>query len=200
MVTGGHCRAGARAEVSSGTGGADCGHSSFSGSAGGGGGLQGSRAGQGSTAADMEQIVDIPACSRGLEVFAQDRVPQLPHRVGFLTMRMKEFKLFWHFSQAQESAEVTRQSSPRVPASVSPSELSARQLAPAGESDELEDEPGDALDAAVADTVVAEGFGEGGLAEAEAVVQSSSPQTAGRLWRLLWWASLSSSATSSSSQ
>ena len=38
-----------------------------------------------------------------------------------------------------------------MPASVSSSTLSAHQVAPAGESDELEDEPGDALDAAIAD-------------------------------------------------
>ena len=34
---------------------------------GGGGGLQGSRVGQNSTAADLEQIVDIPARTRGLQ-------------------------------------------------------------------------------------------------------------------------------------
>ena len=38
-----------------------------------------------------------------------------------------------------------------MPASVSSSELSSHQVAPAGEFDELEDEPGGALDTALAD-------------------------------------------------
>ena len=87
------------------------------------------------------------------KVFAQARVPQLPHpAVRFLTL-MRDLKGFFFalFPDSKKSAEVTRQSSPRVPASVSSAELSAHQMAPAGESDELADEPGDALDAAFAD-------------------------------------------------
>ena len=59
--------------------------------------------------------------------------------------------VFRTFPQPKKSAEVTRQSSPRVPASVSSSELSAHQKALARGSYELADEPGDALDAALAD-------------------------------------------------
>ena len=60
-------------------------------------------------------------------------------------------RFFRTFLPTKKSAEVTRQSSPRVPASVSSSELSAHQMALARESAELADEPGDALDAALAD-------------------------------------------------
>ena len=67
-------------------------------------------------------------------VFSQDRV--LPHRADFF----KDFKGFFALFPSPKNAKVTRQSSPRVPASVSSSELSARQMAPAGESDELADE------------------------------------------------------------
>ena len=61
---------------------------------------------------------------------------------------MMEFKGFFRtFPQPKKSAESTRQSSPRVPASASSSELSAHQMALARESDE----PGGALDDAIAD-------------------------------------------------
>ena len=58
--------------------------------------------------------------------------------------------------------------------------MSAHQMAPAGESDELEDETGDALDAALADLRRWwRGLGreEGEGAEAEVAVRSSSPST-----------------------
>ena len=111
-----------------------------------GGGLQGSRARQNSTAADVEQIVGFPA-RRGLQGFPQARVPDC------LTTQMKEFKGFFSlFCPAQKkNAEVTRQSSARVLGSVSSSELSSHQTAPVGESDgSEEDEAGDALSAAYA--------------------------------------------------
>ena len=148
---------------------------------GGGGGLQGLRAGQDSTAADVEQIFDIPVPQgrrrrnvNVLKVLSQDGVQQrmwsrsllfllvevfqifsqakVPHRADFFKMRMQGFEwVFRTFPQPKKCAKVTRQSSPRVPASASSSELSAHQMAPAGESDELADEPGGALDAALAD-------------------------------------------------
>ena len=96
----------------------------------------------------MEQTVDIPARG-GFKVTSQARV--LPHQVDCLTTQMLEFKGFPHFSQPQKSAEVTRRSSPRVPANASSSELNAHQKALARESDELADEPGGALDDATAD-------------------------------------------------
>ena len=65
---------------------------------------------------------------------------------------MKDCKGFFaFFTGPKKSAESTRQSSPRVPASVSSSELSTHQMALARESDELADEPGGALDVALAD-------------------------------------------------
>ena len=86
------------------------------------------------------------------KVFAQARVPQLPHRVGCLQTQMQEFEGFFAlFPGPKKRVEVTRQLSPRVLRCVSSSELSAHQMAPVGESDELEDERGDALDAATAD-------------------------------------------------
>ena len=59
------------------------------------------------------------------EVFSQVRVA---HRADFFKMRMSNFKSFFRTS-----------------------ELSAHQMAPAGESGELTDEPGGALDGALAD-------------------------------------------------
>ena len=88
-----------------------------------------------------------------IEVFKYSRrpeFPQLPHRVDCTTTQMKEFKVFFvsHFSPKEKGAEVTRQSSARVHRHSSSSELSARQMALAGESDELwEDEAGDDQDA-----------------------------------------------------
>ena len=73
--------------------------------------------------------------------------------------------------------KVTRRSSPRVPASVSASELSAHHMAPAGESDELAGEPGGALYATLADLQRwrrglrrRDGGGEGGVEAAVAVL------------------------------
>ena len=95
---------------------------------GGGGGLQGSRARQGSTAADVEQIIDFPA-RRGLQ--------------GFLPGQGSTASSSRTFPRPKKSAEVTRQSSARVPASLSSSELSSHQKSG-------EDEAGDALSAAYA--------------------------------------------------
>ena len=74
------------------------------------------------------------------KVFSQVRVP---HCADFFKMSIGVFALF----PSPKSAEVTRQSSARVPASPSSSELSAHQMALARESDE----PGGALDDATAD-------------------------------------------------
>ena len=61
---------------------------------------------------------------------------------------MMEFKGFFElFPSPKKSAESTRQSSPRVPASANSSELSAHQMALAPKSDE----PGGALDDTIAD-------------------------------------------------
>ena len=139
----------------------------------GGGGLQGLRAGQGSTAADVEQIIDIPVPQgrrrsngspqgslpgRGSTADVE-QIVEIPARGGlqgflpgqgsssrrFLQDEDEGFQGFFRtFPQPQKSAKVTRQSSPRVPASASSSELSAHQMAPAGESGELADEPGGA--------------------------------------------------------
>ena len=118
----------------------------------GGGGLQGSRAGQGSTASSPSRLLD-DADARFQWVFRT-------------------------FPGPKKSAEVARQWSPRVLGSVSSSTLSAHQMAPDGKSDELEDEPGDALDAAVADLQRwRRGLGGRRGVEAEAAVQSSSPST-----------------------
>ena len=109
------------------------------------GGLQGLRPGQNSTAADVERIVDIPARG-GLQGF-------LPGQGSSSSSRLFEDTddgiqgFFSNFPPAQKSAESTRQSSPRVLASASSSELSAHQMALARESDE----PGGALDDAIAD-------------------------------------------------
>ena len=142
IITGGHCHAGPGAEGSSGTGGAD--------------------RWVGGRVVEVFKVlsqfrVQQRLWSRSLtfqpavgafKVFTQARVPLLPHRVVCMT---RVQGCFSHFSPAQKSAKVTRQSSPRVPASVSSSELSAHQMARAGESDGPADEPGGALDAALAD-------------------------------------------------
>ena len=104
----------------------------------GGGGPQGSLPGRGSTAY-VEQIVEIPALG-GLQGF-------LPGQ-GSSSRRLLPDEddgfqgVFRTFPQPKKSAKVTRQSSPRVPASASSSELSAHQMPPARESGELVDEPG----------------------------------------------------------
>ena len=57
--------------------------------------------------------------------------------------------VFRTFPRGEKSAEVLRQSSARVPASPSSSELGSHQMAPARESDEIgEDGTGDSLSAA----------------------------------------------------
>ena len=96
-----------------------------------GGGPQGSLVGQKSTAANVEQIVDLPA--RGSSRYSPRAADE----------RFQGF--FRTFPRSKKSAELTRQSSPSVPASVSSSELSAHQMALAREPDELADEPGDSL-------------------------------------------------------
>ena len=91
------------------------------------------------------QLAEVP------KVFAQARVPQLPHRVGRLLDVVDEGiqGVFRTFPRPKKSAEVTCQSSLRVLGSVSSFELSSHQMAPAEESDETgEDEAGDALSAA----------------------------------------------------
>ena len=105
-------------------------------SSGGCGSLQDSRAGQGSSAADVEQIA-----RGGLQGF-------LPGQGSSSMSRLLEDTDdgiqggFRTFPQPKKSAESSRQSCPRVPASASSSELSA-----ARESDE----PGGALNDAAAD-------------------------------------------------
>ena len=85
----------------------------------------------------MFQLVEV------FQVLAQDRVP---HRVDFFTMQIREFKGFFAlFPGPKKVRRLLCQSSARVPASLSSSELSAHQMAPAGESDESgEDEACDA--------------------------------------------------------
>ena len=101
----------------------------------GGGGYGGADRGQSSSSGSAE------GWRRSSQVYVQDRVQQrrtwsrsllfllvevfkvfsqarVPHRVDSFKMRMRDFKGFSHFSPAQKkSAKVTRQSSPRVPAS-----------------------------------------------------------------------------------
>ena len=113
-----------------------------------GGGPQGSLPGQNSTAAFVEQIVDLPARG-GLQGFRQGQGSSSSRLLHAADEGFQGF--FRTFPRPKKSAEVTRQSSPRVPASVSSSELSAHQMALAREPDELAEEPGDSLDAALAD-------------------------------------------------
>ena len=82
--------------------------------------------------------------------------------------------VFSHISPAQKKCGGYPPVESESATSIGPSELSAHQMAPAGESDELEDDPSDSLDAALADGGVCGGRGG---AEAEAAVQSSSPST-----------------------
>ena len=103
----------------------------------GGGGFPGLRAGQYSTAANVGQIVDIPARG-GLQGFRQGHgssSSRFLHDVddGFCGVVRS-------FPRPKKIAVFTRQSSPRVTASVSSSELSAHQMALARESVELADE------------------------------------------------------------
>ena len=101
------------------------------------GSLQGSLPRQGSTA-DVEQIVAFPA-REGLQGF---RPGQGSSSSRFLQDEDAGCQGgFRTFPWPKKSAKDTRQSSPRVPASVSSSELGAHQMAPA--ADELEDEPGE---------------------------------------------------------
>ena len=94
---------------------------------------QGSLPGRGSTA-NVEQIVAIPARG-GLQGFLPG---QGSSSRRFLQDEDEGFqRVFRTFSQPKKSAKVARQSSPRVPASASSSDLSAHQMAPDGESGEL---------------------------------------------------------------
>ena len=96
----------------------------------------------------VEQIVDI-AARGGLQGFLPG---QGSSSRRFFQDEDEGFQGVFHtFPQPKKSPKVTRQSSPRVPASASSCELSAHQMAPAGESDELADEPGGTPDAAFAD-------------------------------------------------
>ena len=88
----------------------------------------------------MEQIVDIPARSRGLQGFRRGQGSTASSSSRSLSDADEGFEGFFrNFPRPKKSAKVPRQSSPRVPASVSSSERSAHQMAPAEESDELED-------------------------------------------------------------
>ena len=100
------------------------------------GGLQGSRAGQNSTAAGVEQIVEIPA-RRGLQGFRPGQGSTASSSSRLLDAADEGIQwVFRTFPRPQKSVEVTCQSSPRVLGSVSSSELSSHQMAPAEESDE----------------------------------------------------------------
>ena len=143
----------------------------------------------------MEQIVDIP--DRG---GLQGSLPgQGSSSRRLLQDEDEGFQgVFRTFPQPKKSAKVTRQSSPRVPASVSSPELSAPQMAPAGESGELAGELGGALDPALADLKrwrrgLRRRDGEGGVEAAVAVLSrlaSGSGQYM-QLWSstvaLLWY-------------
>ena len=116
---------------------------------GGGGGLQGSLPVQNS-AAVVEQSVDIPARG-GQQGFRPGQGSTASSSSRLLHDADERIQRFFRtFPRPKKSAEVPRQSSARVPASLSPSELSSHQMAPARESDESgEDEIGDALSAAL---------------------------------------------------
>ena len=142
--------------------------------------LRGILSGQGSTAPGSEQIVDVPVPQGRREVAegVQGSLPvqnsaavveqsvDIPARGGLQGFRPGQGstassssrllhderiqRFFRTFPRPKKSAEVPRQSSARVPASLSPSELSSHQMAPPRESDESgEDETGDALSAAL---------------------------------------------------
>ena len=113
---------------------------------GGGGGLQGLRAGQGSSssgsAKEKWKSSMLRMWSRSLKfllvevskVFSQVRVP---HRADFFKMRMRDFKGFFAlFTSPQQVRWLPASRVRECP----PSELSAHQMAPAGESNELADE------------------------------------------------------------
>ena len=133
----------------------------------------------------MEQIVDIPDRG-GLQGI-------LPGQGSSSSCRLHDgtddgiHGFFSHFSPGEKSAEVLRQSSARVPASPSSSELASHQMAPARESDESgEDGTGDSLSAAYAALRRLrrrEGVGE--RAEAWAVVQLCRSPWVSRLWTSL---------------
>ena len=134
--------------------------------------LQGSLLRQGSTA-EVEQIVAFPVRG-GLQGFLPG---QGSPSSRFLQDEDDGFQgVFAHFSPAQKKCG-HHQPSATVLGSVSSSELSAHQMAPAGEFDEpREDEPGDAMYAALEALrrLRRRGVWERRV-EAEAAVQSSSP-------------------------
>ena len=77
------------------------------------------------------------------KVFAQARVPQRPLPVVRFLRLMKDVKgVFALFPGPKKCEGYPPVESERCPPSVSSSELSAHQMALAGESDEREDEPG----------------------------------------------------------
>ena len=104
---------------------------------GGGGGLQGSLARQNSTAAVVEHNVDFPA-RRGLQGFLPGQGSTASSLVRVHGAADEGIQGgFRTFPCGKKSAEVLRQSSARVLASASSSELSSHQMAPVWEPDEL---------------------------------------------------------------
>ena len=87
--------------------------------------------------------------------------------------------VFSHYSQKEKSGEVPRLSSARVPASLSSSELSSHQMAPAKEFDESgEDETGGRLVRCVCGfTAVAAAEGVEERAQTEAAMGATVQQT-----------------------
>ena len=162
---------------------------------GGGVGLQGSRARQNSTAADVEQIVDRPARG-GLRGFLPGQVSTAATSSRLLDDKDGIQGVFRTFPRPKKSAEDSCQSSARVLACPSSSELGAHQVAPAGESDEPGE--GEATPCPVHMRLNSGcGGGEGLGQRAEARRQGC--KLCSRPLRFLWWTSPCSSATSSSS-
>ena len=99
-------------------------------SRGGGGArgcLQGSRARQNSSAANVEQIVDNPA-RRVLPDFLPGQA-QLPHRVGCLTMQMREVKGFFVlFPRPKKSAKLCPHSGSELSVDFTPSTPAAYEV------------------------------------------------------------------------
>ena len=170
IFTGGHCRACPGAEGCNGIGRADREQSSSSGSAGGVAEVckQGLRAGLDSTAADVEQIFDIPVRPQGdgvqqrmwsrsllfqlMEVSKLFFQAKIPHRADFFKMRMRDFKGgFSHFSPAPKEWEGYPPVESENARQCQLIRAERSSMAPAGESGELADEPGGALDGALAD-------------------------------------------------
>ena len=144
-----------------------------------GGGLQGSRARQNSTAADVEQIVDIPARG-GLQGFLPGQGSTTSSSSRLLADADEGIHVvFRTFPRPPKSAEVTRQSSARVSAS-----LLRRSLM----------SPGRMRLATPCPLLTRPHGGCGGGGWGRRLRRRRRGCN-----RLLWWASLCSSATSSSS-